>query len=99
MNWLRDHMREELTRAPAGDQTQNVVHFRADPAPSRPGPSNALDLVSQAEAAVKPDGGRVLLRYSGTEQKARLLIEGRDAAVLEQWSKRICTELKNQIGA
>jgi phosphoglucosamine mutase len=58
-----------------------------------------LDLVSQAEAVVKPEGGRVLLRYSGTEQKARLLIEGRDAEVLEQWSKRICTELKNQIGA
>ena len=58
-----------------------------------------LDLVAQAEAVVKPEGGRVLLRYSGTEQKARLLIEGRDADVLEHWSKRICTELKNQIGA
>jgi len=58
-----------------------------------------LALVAQAEAAVKPEGGRVLLRYSGTEPKARLLIEGRDAAVLEQWSARICESLKAQIGA
>src|SRR5205809_3438285 len=49
-----------------------------------------LALVAEAEAKVKPDGGRVLLRYSGTEPKARLLIEGRDAAVLEHWTGRIC---------
>ena len=58
-----------------------------------------LDLVAQAETAVKPDGGRVLLRYSGTEPKARLLIEGRDVAVLQQWTTRICDSLKKQIGA
>jgi phosphoglucosamine mutase len=57
-----------------------------------------LALVAEAEAAVKPDGGRVLLRYSGTEPKARLLMEGRDAAVLQQWSSRICDALKSQIG-
>ncbi|MDB6022528.1 MAG: phosphoglucosamine mutase, partial [Pedosphaera sp.] len=45
-----------------------------------------LKLVSQAEAAVTPEGGRVLLRYSGTEPKARLLMEGRDLAVLQQHS-------------
>jgi phosphoglucosamine mutase len=48
---------------------------------------------------VKPEGGRILLRYSGTEPKARLLLEGRDAAVLTQWSTRICDALKKQIGA
>ena len=58
-----------------------------------------LDLVQQAEAAVKPEGGRVLLRYSGTEPKARLLIEGREQAVLQHWSVRICEVLKKQIGA
>ena len=58
-----------------------------------------LDLVAQAEAAVKPEGGRVLLRYSGTEPKARLLIEGRDTAVLQQWSAQICDAIKKQIGA
>ena len=58
-----------------------------------------LKLVEQAEAAVKPDGGRVLLRYSGTEPKARLLIEGRDPAVLDKWSKQICEAIKRQVGA
>lgn len=60
--------------------------------------NGVLDLVAKAEAAVKTDGGRVLLRYSGTEPKARLLMEGRDAAVLKDWSTRICDALKSQIG-
>jgi phosphoglucosamine mutase len=58
-----------------------------------------LPLVEKAEAAVKPDGGRVLLRYSGTEPKARLLIEGRDAATLEHWTAQITDALKKHIGA
>jgi phosphoglucosamine mutase len=58
-----------------------------------------LQLVSQAEADVKPSGGRVLLRYSGTEPKARFLIEGRDSAVLEKWTQRISEAIKKQVGA
>ena len=56
-------------------------------------------LVAQAEAEVKAQGGRLLLRYSGTEPKARLLIEGRDAKVLQAWSQKICEAIKRQIGA
>jgi phosphoglucosamine mutase len=58
-----------------------------------------LDLVAQAENAVKADGGRVLLRYSGTEPKARLLIEGRDKGMLDSWSAKITDALKKQVGA
>jgi phosphoglucosamine mutase len=56
-------------------------------------------LVSEAETQLTAQGGRVLLRYSGTEPKARLLLEGSDSAVLEQWSARIAEALKRQIGA
>ena len=56
-------------------------------------------LVTEAEAAVKPSGGRVLLRYSGTEPKARLLVEGRDSAVLEKWTQKIAEAVKKQVGA
>lgn len=58
-----------------------------------------LELVQQAEAEVGRDGGRVLLRYSGTEPKVRLLIEGRDAPLIEGWSRRITDTLKQQVGA
>lgn len=58
-----------------------------------------LDLVKQAEAEVKPHGGRVLLRYSGTEPKARLLIEGPDASVMEKWTLSICDSIRRQVGA
>jgi phosphomannomutase len=58
-----------------------------------------LKLVEQAETEVKPAGGRVLLRYSGTEPKARLLIEGPQQAVLENWSTQICDAIKRQVGA
>jgi phosphoglucosamine mutase len=56
-------------------------------------------LVADAEKELKSAGGRVLLRYSGTEPKARLLLEGRDAKVLENWSKQICGAIQKQIGA
>jgi phosphoglucosamine mutase len=58
-----------------------------------------LKLVKQAEMELKSAGGRVLLRYSGTEPKARLLLEGRDAKILEKWSQRIISAIQKQIGA
>src|SRR5215472_13129605 len=51
-------------------------------------------LVAAAEQELKGQGGRLLLRYSGTEPKARLLLEGRDKGALEKWSARICEAIK-----
>jgi phosphoglucosamine mutase len=56
-------------------------------------------LVAEAEKELSAQGGRLLLRYSGTEPKARLLVEGRDAKTLAAWSKKICGAIQKQIGA
>ncbi len=55
-------------------------------------------LVAEAEKELQGQGGRLLLRYSGTEPKARLLVEGRDLAALEKWSRQICDAIRKQIG-
>jgi len=56
-------------------------------------------LVAAAEKELCAQGGRLLLRYSGTERKARLLVEGRDTAALKTWSEKICGAIQQQIGA
>ena len=55
-------------------------------------------LVASAETELAAQGGRLLLRYSGTEPKVRLLVEGRDAAALKRWSEKICGAIQQQIG-
>ncbi len=57
------------------------------------------ELLRAAELALKPQGGRVLLRYSGTEPKARLLLEGPDLEELEKWSGQIGEVIRRQIGS
>ena len=55
-------------------------------------------LVADAEKELAAQGGRLLLRYSGTEPKVRLLVEGRDQKTLAAWSKKICGAIQKQIG-
>ncbi len=60
--------------------------------------SEVSDLIAETESAL--DGkGRVLLRYSGTEPKIRLLIEGRDESLINAQADRIADSIRSKIGA
>ena len=55
-------------------------------------------LLEEAEQRLNGKG-RVLLRYSGTEPKIRLLIEGRDETVINGHADRIAGAIQDSIGA
>ena len=77
-------------------QTIVNVKVRAKP------PLESLEEVSRTlEEAVRALGssGRVVLRYSGTEPKARVMVEAEHAADVEQWSERLATAVRSAIGA
>jgi len=45
------------------------------------------------------DNGRVLVRYSGTEPKVRVLVEGPDQNQIDAYAAEIASELKRAIGS
>jgi len=86
-------LKKVLTKYP---QAQRNLRVREKP------PLESLEKVSallaQAEAALQGKG-RVLLRYSGTEPKIRLLIEGRDQAAISAQADQIASAIQEAIGA
>ena len=78
---------------------QSISNVRVREKPPFAELQDVPEFLAAAEAELQAQGGRVLLRYSGTEPKARLLLEGRDAATLARWSQKITEAIKRQIGA
>ena len=82
-------LRKVLRKYP---QAQRAVAVKAKP-PLETVPE-VQAAITAAEQALAPRG-RVLVRYSGTEPKLRILLEGRDAALLEDHADRIATAVRS----
>jgi phosphoglucosamine mutase len=56
-----------------------------------------METVKAVEAELET-GGRILLRYSGTEPKIRLLVETRDEALLQPTADRVLAPIRKHLG-
>ena len=82
-----------LTKYPQAQRNMKVREKRAlEQMP------DVLQLVAEAERELA-GAGRVLLRYSGTEPKIRLLIEGRDGDRINAQADKIAGVIQEAIGA
>lgn len=54
-------------------------------------------LIKEAETAMG-NSGRVLIRYSGTEKKIRVMVEAREQEVMAHWCEKLVTLVKGEIG-
>jgi phosphoglucosamine mutase len=87
-----DHLMTDLKVYP---QTILNVKVRAKPPlESLPDFSQALQEATQALG----DSGRVVVRYSGTEPKARVMVEAERAEDVQLWAERLAKVLKSAIG-
>ncbi|MCM3871161.1 MAG: hypothetical protein ND895_10785, partial [Pyrinomonadaceae bacterium] len=55
-------------------------------------------LVQETESELG-DGGRLLLRYSGTEPLARVMIEGHNQATIEEYARKLALVIQQTLGA
>ena len=44
------------------------------------------------------DVGRIVVRYSGTEPKMRLLVEAREQALVDRWIEELTSTAREEIG-
>jgi phosphoglucosamine mutase len=77
---------------------QTLVNIKVNKKP----PLEELPTVQKAIAAVNEklgEEGRVLVRYSGTEKKARVMVEGADHRTIEDYAESIADAMRREIGA
>jgi phosphoglucosamine mutase len=56
-----------------------------------------LSVIKKVEAALG-ENGRVLVRYSGTEPLARVMVEGEDYSVIQGYAEEIAQSIRAQLG-
>jgi phosphoglucosamine mutase len=92
---LRGHLDELVKDLKVYPQTILNVKVRAKP------PLESLQEISQVlDDATRAlgDSGRVVLRYSGTEPKARVMVEAERAEDVQHWAERLASAVRSALG-
>ena len=77
---------------------QSLVNVQVREKPPIETIDSVREAIEKAEANLG-ESGRVMVRYSGTESKARVLVEGPEAREVETIAQTIAGQLRSAIGA
>lgn len=76
---------------------QTCINLPVERKPALSELESVSQVVKQAQKALGSTG-RVLVRYSGTEPKARVMVEGENPVQVDDWAQKIANELDAAIG-
>ena len=76
---------------------QELLNLKVDSKPPLADLSGLQKLMKEADATFG-DAGRQLIRYSGTENKIRILVEHRDAETVVEWIGKFTQAVRKDIG-
>jgi phosphoglucosamine mutase len=77
---------------------QRIVNVRVKAKPSLESLPEVSKTLTEAEAALG-ESGRVVLRYSGTEPLARVMVEAEHDSDVRRWTDALASALRAAIGA
>lgn len=77
---------------------QTIVNVKVRAKPPLESLPQVASALAQANRSLG-DSGRIVLRYSGTEPLARVMVEAERAEEVERWSKTIASAIQSSIGA
>jgi phosphoglucosamine mutase len=77
---------------------QHLINIQVTQKPPLDSLAKSSEVIKKIEAALG-DQGRVLVRYSGTENKARVMVEGSDPVKTKTYAEEIAAAIKAEIGA
>ena len=80
------------------DYPQKIVNVKVKSKPPLDSLPEVARALAEAEAALG-DNGRIVLRYSGTEPLARVMVEAEYDADVQRYSQSIANALRSSIGA
>ena len=80
------------------DYPQKIVNVKVKSKPLLDSLPEVARALAEAEAALG-DNGRIVLRYSGTEPLARVMVEAEHDADVQRYSQSIANALRSSIGA